>query len=325
MPVQVFCPGCQKKLRVPETAQGKRVKCLACTHVFHVPSATVEPRDDPEPVRRPSKPRLAPREESFREEDEDLPRRVARSKRRDPEYDDEDDQGPREPRRRRSRDDVRRRPKQSSGAMVWIIVAASVLVAVLGGGLTWLLIRNASRDADAMVQKKAGFQPAPAPVNVPAGPGKLNAALWQEFSSPPGRFKITFPGQPKYSTQREPVKNQIFHQFEVLQIPFDLGFFVHYVDLPPAPNPPPPDLFFESLRGGVLSDFPGGRLTREERVQVNGHLGREYSIAMPIAQVIRRVYLVNNRMYMVTVSGSRLEQHRGDSDRYFNSFQVTGP
>lgn len=39
MPIEVFCDTCQKKLRVPDTAAGKRIKCPKCQGVIGVPAA----------------------------------------------------------------------------------------------------------------------------------------------------------------------------------------------------------------------------------------------------------------------------------------------
>lgn len=39
MPIEVFCDSCQKKLRVPDTAAGKRIKCPKCQGVISVPAA----------------------------------------------------------------------------------------------------------------------------------------------------------------------------------------------------------------------------------------------------------------------------------------------
>jgi len=38
MPIEVFCESCQKKLRVPDTAAGKRIKCPKCQGVINVPA-----------------------------------------------------------------------------------------------------------------------------------------------------------------------------------------------------------------------------------------------------------------------------------------------
>jgi hypothetical protein len=39
MPISVVCSGCQKKLKAPDSASGKRTKCPACQSVIEIPSA----------------------------------------------------------------------------------------------------------------------------------------------------------------------------------------------------------------------------------------------------------------------------------------------
>ncbi len=40
MPIEITCDGCKKRLRIPDTAAGKRVKCPQCQHVLRVPDAS---------------------------------------------------------------------------------------------------------------------------------------------------------------------------------------------------------------------------------------------------------------------------------------------
>lgn len=35
--MQTKCPGCEKILRLPDNAGGKRIKCSACNHAFIIP------------------------------------------------------------------------------------------------------------------------------------------------------------------------------------------------------------------------------------------------------------------------------------------------
>lgn len=91
-PLEIQCPGCQRKLRVPATAAGKRVRCPQCANVISVPGGgeiTSTPKPPPPP---PAMSRMPA--SSHIEEDDDRPRRPRAD-------DDDDDEGP----RRRSRDD----------------------------------------------------------------------------------------------------------------------------------------------------------------------------------------------------------------------------
>ncbi len=42
MPIDIFCESCQKKLRVPDTAAGKRIKCPKCQGVISVPGGEID-------------------------------------------------------------------------------------------------------------------------------------------------------------------------------------------------------------------------------------------------------------------------------------------
>src|ERR1019366_3445827 len=51
MPISIVCTGCEKKLKVPDAAAGKKIRCPACKAVVAVPAVEefVEPDDFVEP------------------------------------------------------------------------------------------------------------------------------------------------------------------------------------------------------------------------------------------------------------------------------------
>lgn len=64
--LEVACPNCEKRLRVPDSAAGKKIRCKHCQHVFAIPAAAAKPvapkvvapkpKDEPpppEPVKTP--------------------------------------------------------------------------------------------------------------------------------------------------------------------------------------------------------------------------------------------------------------------------------
>lgn len=56
MPIAFQCPSCNKQLRVPETAVGKRAKCPGCQHVLTVPAASTISGAAPAPASPPPGP-----------------------------------------------------------------------------------------------------------------------------------------------------------------------------------------------------------------------------------------------------------------------------
>ena len=94
MPESVQCPDCQRRLKVPESLLGKKVKCPTCGAAFTAAGgAPPAPAPAPGPARRPRK------EEAY--EEEPAPRPAPRRARDDDEEDEGDDEE--RPRRRRRR------------------------------------------------------------------------------------------------------------------------------------------------------------------------------------------------------------------------------
>lgn len=56
MPLTLACPSCPAKLKVPETAAGRRVKCPKCGGVMTVPADAVPGGSQPPPAARPEPP-----------------------------------------------------------------------------------------------------------------------------------------------------------------------------------------------------------------------------------------------------------------------------
>lgn len=58
--LDVACPNCRKRMKVPDTAVGKKIRCKGCEHVFAVPAAGARPLPDEfrkaAPVRAKAKP-----------------------------------------------------------------------------------------------------------------------------------------------------------------------------------------------------------------------------------------------------------------------------
>jgi hypothetical protein len=152
----------------------------------------------------------------------------------------------------------------------------------------------------------------------------LQRLKWQDYTSVEGRFSVRMPGTPSQTVQQTPQAPGVrINVTQVLLPVHDLGFYVHYFDLPNAIPPQAEDPFYDELRGNILSDFPGGRVAGEQRVVQNGATGREFIIDMPRSvRVIRRIFVRGDRCYLVTVSGSGSKIQSSDPDirQFFDSF-----
>jgi len=118
MPEVISCPDCDRKLRVPETMLGKKVKCPGCQTIFVAKAGGDDEEEDKpapkaaskSPSKSPAKsnaieetPRKRPAPPPDEEDEEDEDRPARRKSRRDEEDEDEDEDD--RPARRKGRDE----------------------------------------------------------------------------------------------------------------------------------------------------------------------------------------------------------------------------
>jgi hypothetical protein len=117
----INCPGCRRKLQIPETLVGKDVQCPTCSTTFQ---ASLDPTPEP---RRP-----APDSPEYREEPAGRPSTRSRRRR----YDEDDDFD--EDRVRRRRRDV----EPHRGSLVLVLGILSIVLPFVGlvlGPIAWIL------------------------------------------------------------------------------------------------------------------------------------------------------------------------------------------
>jgi predicted Zn finger-like uncharacterized protein len=169
MAVVIQCPSCQRRVSVPDTLLGKRVKCPKCKESFTASETGIQPEKPKKatasPVAAPPKlPPKPPKEEVVDDEpliepeaDEDAaPAKPRRRRRVDEDEDDDDDDRGRTKRRRRRDDDedndfeerLRRRPAPHRGGLVLtlgivtLVVWCCPLAGFIVGGIAANLAKN---------------------------------------------------------------------------------------------------------------------------------------------------------------------------------------
>jgi hypothetical protein len=160
MPVISDCPGCGRKVRVPDSLLGKAVKCTGCGTSFVVDGGGPAGGADEEPAGRPTIP--------LREEEHvaEQPRASRRPAPQPDEYEpwednDEDDRRPR--RRRRRRDSARAAEALTPPAIFLLVVGILGLLAAMGNMVFALALKPPPVDpnAPAFLQQmqQGGFGP----------------------------------------------------------------------------------------------------------------------------------------------------------------------
>ncbi|HVS35098.1 MAG TPA: hypothetical protein VMS17_05915 [Gemmataceae bacterium] len=140
--IRIQCPGCSKKLGIPDTMAGRVAACPQCNHRFRVPAPKdPQPEAEADEDRVAASPRPAPPAKKRRppqEEEEGIvkaPRRRAKDEddegdeppRRRPEPEDVDEDAPRPKRRKKKR---RRKQAAMFGGLSPLIIGAIAVVGV---------------------------------------------------------------------------------------------------------------------------------------------------------------------------------------------------
>ena len=124
MPISIVCGNCSAKMKAPDTAAGKRVKCPKCSTPILVPVAEDDFEIVDDEPRKPLKSAVKPVAVDDDDEVDDRPEK--KSRRRDHDDDDDDDEEER-PRKKKNA------TAKKKGVPVWAFAIAGVaFVAVIG-------------------------------------------------------------------------------------------------------------------------------------------------------------------------------------------------
>ncbi len=197
MPLVVPCTACPAKLRVPESAAGKQIRCPKCEAVVDVPvpgAAEEVPVVDAKvaPVR--PKPVVADDDDEEVDTEDARPRR----KKRDRAAEDEPP-----PRRRKKRKAANR---GSGGGVVLTVIVGLLLVCGVATG-AFFLARKGTPVAGGTGTDSPSGDPAQKPSGsgtpfgrenplLPADPPSPVPVGWQQYSNPDAGFKAYFPKPP---------------------------------------------------------------------------------------------------------------------------------
>lgn len=163
------------------------------------------------------------------------------------------------------------------------------------------------------------------------GPGK-GVAAWTSYSSPEGRFSVTFPAPPGPvgdNTVMTVNGKLLLKMITATPDRSRVAYAVMWGDYPASDAPGKEgrdraEEFFEN--GGRALTGPGkGTMQRQAKLSLGNYPGREYWVQLSDNRGDQRVraYLVKNRIYMVMVTGMAGTTSSPDAEPFFKSFQVS--
>ena len=147
---------------------------------------------------------------------------------------------------------------------------------------------------------------------------------WIRFEDPNGRFEVRFPGRPT-ETQAKTPRGEI-HRSAESRLPDGTSFVAMYADLPPRSIPVAE--FFDDISERLAKAAGGTRRTWAiHNGRLQGYPAREFEFDRKDGRVTAgAVFLVGDRFYYLSVTGSGIMLESRVVRRFFDSFQFTpGP
>lgn len=147
-------------------------------------------------------------------------------------------------------------------------------------------------------------------------------SAWINYRSPEGRYRATFPSQPKLTTQQGTAKTgEKFPQHMAAALEGENAFMVGYFDILPQLT-----FTLADSVAGMLSAVKG-TLISESPITLRGHPGLDLSVAASsqgIEFLIRaRAYKVDQRVYIIqSILPKADPTHAEKTFRFFEGFDL---
>jgi hypothetical protein len=147
---------------------------------------------------------------------------------------------------------------------------------------------------------------------------------WKEFSSSEGRFSVLMPGTPSEKTSKVNTEVGPVDMFSFRVTQEDSGYDVNYNDYPDAVvEASDAGSMLDGARDGIVSSLQGKLLT-EFIISLDGYPGRDIRVEGPDGEhtVRTRLYLVDNRLYQLTVVTPKEDSFSKDVAKFLDSFEL---
>ncbi len=154
---------------------------------------------------------------------------------------------------------------------------------------------------------------------------------WKELISDELHFAIQFPGDP--ISEKSEMPGEGLYRYEFSFGEREQIFSVRVSELQKTSSGPLNEtalgVFYSIARRGAIDWLKGSELVGETDIKLDGQLGRQFSIRNEHTFLIRRVFMLDDKLYQVTV----LMPKRREKDskaveavtKFFNSFRLTRP
>ena len=149
----------------------------------------------------------------------------------------------------------------------------------------------------------------------------------EDYQSEAGRFKVRMPVGPRKVDSKELAtgkgKQSIAVTTEKVDVPGGAVFAVTYADYPKSFEEVAPKTILDGVRDGLKGT--DGKVTRDDETTLGTDKisGRDLRIEAGKNVIRARVFLADNRLYQVMVTGGKDAVSTKFADEFLKSFEVT--
>ena len=148
-------------------------------------------------------------------------------------------------------------------------------------------------------------------------------AYWQELKSEQGGFSVSMPGTPEYKKHIVNTSSGMLDLHEYSLNKPDIAFSASYCDYPAeVVKQTTKQIMLNNVRDGVIAGMHG-RLLSELIIEMKGHPGRQLHAEISSGAGIMegRIYIVENRLYQISVATGKQNAFSTDIGKYLDSFK----
>jgi hypothetical protein len=158
------------------------------------------------------------------------------------------------------------------------------------------------------------------------GGGDPKAGLkFKEFAPKGAGFSVMMPGEPK--EQKKSVKTpagDVEITMNVAEPAANYTFVIAHTDYPEAAlKNSSEDQRLDAYRDAAVREVKG-KIINEKKIKLAKFPGRDVVIELsPKGQLHARFYVVDNRLYQLTVGGTKEQASSKDAEKFLDSFKLT--
>lgn len=147
---------------------------------------------------------------------------------------------------------------------------------------------------------------------------------WLNFESESGRFSVLFPGAPDEQVESVQTAIGVIETQFFMVTQRDLAYSVNLADYPPEMIAAgDTQQMLDGARDGAVSNV-NGELLEEKELTLGGYPGRELKVRVEEEGIVvrARIYLVNERLYVIQAMSKERLASSEDIDKFLDSFEL---